>query len=593
MIKYFLHCIFVVLVFNQTIAQTTYTLQPDGTTGIDAWVVSEYTPNNDTSNNYGTDARLDAWRWTNTGVPYSTRAYLKFDVSSLPTTAVVCSAILTVHTDANNEMSGFNQPNAFYLKRATSSWTQSGITWHNQPTLSTTNIISVGSYTSTTAGTSYTIDVSSHIQDMINNPSTNYGWAIMLQNESNTYAALGLASSNHATSAYRPMLTVVYVSSLTVTPTSTTLCAGGSSTLTVSGASTYSWTPSSGLSASTGTNVVATPTASITYTVTGTTGSCSTSKATVAITVNPLPTLSVSPSSPSICYGSSTTFTASGASTYTWTPNTSLTCSVCASPVANPTATTNYTITGTNTNGCINTKAVTLTVNPLPTLSVSPSSPSICYGSSTTFTASGASTYTWTPYTSLTCSVCPSPVANPTATTNYTVTGTNTNGCINTKAVTLTVSPSVVVNSADTIYGSLTATLTASGATTYSWTPSTGLSVTTGSTVIASPTVTTTYTVTGTLGTCTTTAIATVTNLNIYFRSTQTGNWNQTSTWQSSTNNSTWVSATATPNYKSLTTTVQSSHTVTITASVKIDETVVNGTLVYGNNTGSTITINN
>src|ERR1035437_8672214 len=516
MIKYFLHCIFVVLVFNQTIAQTTYTLQPDGTTGIDAWVVSEYTPNNDTSNNYGTDARLDAWRWTNTGVPYSTRAYLKFDVSSLPTTAVVCSAILTVHTDANNEMSGFNQPNAFYLKRATSSWTQSGVTWHNQPTLSTTNIISVGSYTSTTAGTSYTIDVSSHIQDMINNPSTNYGWAIMLQNESNTYAALGLASSNHATSAYRPMLTVVYVSSLTVTPTSTTLCAGGSSTLTVSGASTYSWTPSSGLSASTGTNVVATPTASITYTVTGTTGSCSTSKATVAITVNPL-----------------------------------------------------------------------------PTLSVSPSSPSICYGSSTTFTASGASTYTWTPYTSLTCSVCPSPVANPTATTNYTITGTNTNGCINTKAVTLTVSPSVVVNSADTIYGSLTATLTASGATTYSWTPSTGLSATTGSTVIASPTVTTTYTVTGTLGTCTTTAIATVTNLNIYFRSTQTGNWNQTSTWQSSTNNSTWVYATATPNYKSLTTTVQSSHTVTITASVKIDETVVNGTLVYGNNTGSTITINN
>src|ERR1035437_8955870 len=501
MIKYFLHCIFVVLVFNQTIAQTTYTLQPDGTTGIDAWVVSEYTPNNDTSNNYGTDARLDAWRWTNTGVPYSTRAYLKFDVSSLPTTAVVCSAILTVHTDANNEMSGFNQPNAFYLKRATSSWTQSGVTWHNQPTLSTTNIISVGSYTSTTAGTSYTIDVSSHIQDMINNPSTNYGWAIMLQNESNTYAALGLASSNHATSAYRPMLTVVYVSSLTVTPTSTTLCAGGSSTLTVSGASTYSWTPSSGLSASTGTNVVATPTASITYTVTGTTGSCSTSKATVAITVNPLPTLSVSPSSPSICYGSSTTFTASGASTYTWTPYTSLTCSVCASPVANPTATTNYTVTGTNTNGCINTKAVTLTVNPLPTLSVSPSSPSICYGSSTTFTASGASTYTWTPYTSLTCSVCPSPVANPTATTNYTVTGTNTNGCINTKAVTLTVNPlptlSVSPSSPSICYGSST-TFTASGASTYTWTPYTSLSCSVCASPVANPTATTNYTITGT-----------------------------------------------------------------------------------------------
>jgi hypothetical protein len=670
MIKYLLQCLFVVFLITNTTAQTTYTVQPDGTTGIDAWVLSEYTPNNDTNTNYGTDARLDAWRWTNTGVPYSTRAYLKFDVSSLPTTAVVCSAILTVHTDGNNEMSGSNQPNAFYLKRATSSWTQSGIKWDNQPTLSTTNIISVGSYTSTTTGTSYTIDVSSHIQDMITNPSTNYGWAIMLQNESNTYAALGLASSNHATAAYRPMLTVVYVPSLTVTATSTTLCAGGSSTLTVSGASTYSWTPpSSGLSASTGTSVVATPTASTTYTVTGTTGSCSTSKATVAITVNPLPTLTVSPSSPSICIGSNITFTASGASTYSWTPPTTLSCSVCASPtanptvttnytvtgtnsngcintkavtltvnplptltvspsspsicigsnitftasgastyswtppttlscsvcaspVANPTATTNYTVTGTNSNGCVNTKAITLTVNPLPTLTVSPSSPSICYGTSQTFTASGASTYSWTPNTSLTCSVCASPTANPTATTNYTVTGTNSNGCVNTKAVTLTVSPLPTVNSPDTIYGSLTATLTASGATTYSWTPSSGLSATTGSTVIASPTVTTIYTVIGTLGTCTASATSTVVDLNLYFRSTQTGNWSSNSTWQSSPDNTTWSAATSTPNYKSLNITVQTGHKVTIASSVTIDQTVVNGSLIYGNNTGNNLTIN-
>ena len=597
MIKYLLQCLFVVFLITKTTAQTTYTVQPDATTGIDAWVLSEYTPNNDTSTNYGTDARLDAWRWTNTGVPYSARAYLKFDVSSLPTTAVVCSAILTVHTDANNEMSGSNQPNAFYLKRATSSWTQSGITWHNQPTLSTTNVISVGSYTSTTAGTSYTIDVSSHIQDMINNPSTNYGWGIMLQNETNTYAALGLASSNHATAAYRPMLTVVYVPSLTVTPTSATLCAGGSTTLTVSGASTYSWTPpSSGLSASTGTSVVATPTANITYTVTGTTGSCATAVKTIAVTVNPLPTLSVAPSAtPSICNGSSVTFTASGASTYTWTPNTSLTCSVCASPVANPTANTNYTVTGTNSNGCVNTKAVTLTVNPLPTLTVSPSSPTICKGSSITFTASGASTYTWTPNTSLTCSVCPSPAANPTATTNYTVTGTNSNGCVNTKAVTLTVNPvpSVTVNSPDTIYGSQTATLTATGATTYSWTPATGLSATTGSTVIASPTVTTIYTVTGTgANTCTASATANVVNLNVYFRSTQTGNWSSNSTWQSSLDNSMWTSATSTPTYKSRAVTIQTGHKVTIASSVTIDETTVNGALIYGNNVGNNLTIN-
>ncbi|HSK11996.1 MAG TPA: PKD domain-containing protein, partial [Phnomibacter sp.] len=47
------------------------------------------------------------------------------------------------------------------------------------------------------------------------------------------------------------------------------------------------------------------------------------------------------------------------------------------------------------------------------------------------------------------------------------------------------------------------ATLTASGATSYSWSPATGLNTTTGATVIATPVSNTTYTVTGTLGNCT------------------------------------------------------------------------------------------
>lgn len=45
-------------------------------------------------------------------------------------------------------------------------------------------------------------------------------------------------------------------------------------------------------------------------------------------------------------------------------------------------------------------------------------------------------------------------------------------------------------------------TITASGATTYTWAPATGLNVTTGAVVSASPTVTTTYTVTGDGGDC-------------------------------------------------------------------------------------------
>src|SRR6185295_10239224 len=47
--------------------------------------------------------------------------------------------------------------------------------------------------------------------------------------------------------------------------------------------------------------------------------------------------------------------------------------------------------------------------------------------------------------------------------------------------------------------------LTASGATTYTWSPATGLNTTTGAVVVAKPTATTTYTVSGDGGACTAT----------------------------------------------------------------------------------------
>jgi hypothetical protein len=61
-----------------------------------------------------------------------------------------------------------------------------------------------------------------------------------------------------------------------------------------------------------------------------------------------------------------------------------------------------------------------------------------------------------------------------------------------------------------TITSGSSTTLTASGGTSYSWTPSTGLSATSGSSVVANPTVTTAYTVTGTTGSCSGTKTFTV-----------------------------------------------------------------------------------
>lgn len=78
-----------------------------------------------------------------------------------------------------------------------------------------------------------------------------------------------------------------------------------------------------------------------------------------------------------------------------------------------------------------------------------------------------------------------------------------------------------------------------------------------------------------------------------YFRSKQTGNWNSTSSWEMSTDNSTWANATFTPNYKCKTITVQTGHQITLTASDTVDQLVVNGILTYGDYSGSVLTIHN
>ncbi len=300
---------------------------------------------------------------------------------------------------------------------------------------------------------------------------------------------------------------------ITLTPPSLTLCSGDSATITASGATTYTWAPAAGLSNTTGLIVTAFPSATTTYTVTGTLGTC-TSTQTITVTVNPTPTVTVSPSAPApFCSGGSVLLTASGATTYAWSPATGLSSTSGAAVTASPTVTTSYTVTGTK-GTCSNIATVVVTVNPTPTVNVTPGSATICNGGSgTSITASGATSYNWAPAAGLSATTGANVTANPTVTTTYTVTGT-TGTCSAMQTVTITVDSAPVVSvipAAPVICSGSNTTLTASGATTYTWSPATGLSATTGSVVTASPTVTTSYTVTGSNGGCTGTAIVVVT----------------------------------------------------------------------------------
>jgi hypothetical protein len=273
--------------------------------------------------------------------------------------------------------------------------------------------------------------------------------------------------------------------------TPTAICAGSSSTLTASGATTYTWS-----TGPTGASLVVTPTVTTNYTVTGASGAC-TGSTTINILVNTNPTIVATSSSPSICAGNSATMSASGAVSYTWNPGNFIGASYSVSPAA----TTIYTVTGTNASGCVNTKTASVFVSALPVVNATANPTSICTGGSSTLTATGATTYSWSAG-----GTGAIKTVTPASTSVYTVTGT-TGLCSasNTVGVVVNPTPTVSVNNA-TICPAGTATLTASGANTYLWSTSATTSV-----ITVTPPVNTTYTVTGTSLGCTNTKTVSVT----------------------------------------------------------------------------------
>jgi len=312
-----------------------------------------------------------------------------------------------------------------------------------------------------------------------------------------TYTVTG-TDANGCSNTASVTVTVNAIPSVSATALPDTICSGESSMLTGSGASTYSWSTGQNTS-----SISVTPASTTTYTVTGTaTNGCS-NTASVTVTVNATPTVSATALPATICAGDSSTLTATGASTYSWSTghNTS-------SLSVTPTSTTTYTVTGTATNGCSNTVEVTVTVHPLPMVVASATPNPVCEGGQTTVSASGASSYVWDQGLGggQTHDVSPS------STTTYVVTGTDVNGCTNTATVTVTVQPAIEASIAgDTVlcYGEST-TLIASGGTSYEWSGA-GISNPTSSQQVISPTASGVYTVTVVSGACSDVALVNVT----------------------------------------------------------------------------------
>jgi len=298
----------------------------------------------------------------------------------------------------------------------------------------------------------------------------------------------------------------------TITPVSNSICAGFSGSLSVSGANTYSWSPATALSSTNSAIVIANPSVTTVYNIVGNIAGCNSATQSSTMTVVPNPTVSIAPGTPSICIGTNIGLTASGATNYTWSPNSAISSTTGIAVTVDPTVTTTYFLTGEQA-ACTGTTAITVTVVPLPVVSIALSSPTLCMDNfnnslnTVTITASGATTYNWTGFTGLAANNNSGATVVGTsilqsAIGSGTVIGTSAT-CTNMATFTVGAIPNPVISvTSPTMCFGTNATLTANGATNYFWSPPANLSATTGSAVVANPNQTTVYSVFGSSATC-------------------------------------------------------------------------------------------
>ncbi len=417
------------------------------------------------------------------------------------------------------------------------SWSGSGITGSN--TVQTVTVSAAGTYSVTLkniSDTSCHFSISTNVQAIsiqptasftngtacvgatnfinlsTNNPQNSLwkfgdGTFSTFQNPTHIYTAAGnytvtlVAINSCGKDSIKRVITVNPSPSLTVSPTSYTVCSGSSVALTAAGASTYSWGPAQGLSSTNAPTVAASPAVATVYTVMGTSSvGCSAIKTVTLSVSQPTITAAFTPTNP-LCYGSCngviTTSVTSGIGSYTYFWNTSATTSSLTNLCAG-----NYTVT------IKNTTCGTQLIKTLSITTPAPVAENITHSNATCIPANGAISITasggTSPYTYAintgTYSASNSFTALSAGT--YTVFTKDSHSCLAYSLVTISQSainnPTITVTSnPDTICSGDSIKLSAQGATTYTWIPSTYLTNSGSASVVAYPPTSITYTVVG------------------------------------------------------------------------------------------------
>src|SRR5665647_275988 len=264
----------------------------------------------------------------------------------------------------------------------------------------------------------------------------------------------------------------VTISNINITKSpDTSLCGSSSVNIFASGGSIYSWSPITGLDNPNISNPVATPVASTKYYVTvKNTDGCSKMDS-VKITVNNLHAITKT-NDTTVCINTPVPLSVSGGSSYTWTPTSTLNNSSISNPIASPVSNTTYVVKVTNSLGCSKTDSIKVNIKPVPFITQS-NDTTICNKASVKIFVAGGSSYLWSPASTLDNPSSSTPVASPLSTTIYHVLITDIQSCVYNDSVKISVRDAAIfsVSPDSSVCTNTSRQLTASGGSSYTWSP--------------------------------------------------------------------------------------------------------------------------
>ena len=216
-------------------------------------------------------------------------------------------------------------------------------------------------------------------------------------------------------------------------------------------------------------------------------------------TTNPF--ISTNPLTYEVCDGNDITLIASGLVSYTWSPNLWLNSTIGSTVVSSPISPgITYTCTGTDINGCEIDTFININVVSSINISSNNPNPQVCYGENVSITLNGATNYTWFPPSYLNTTTGSSVIITPLDTITYTITAENSSGCTDEIDFFVDVlpAPNILVNATSlSVCEGNSVPIIASGANSFTWSPSSDLNTNIGNVVNATPLQSTQYKVVG------------------------------------------------------------------------------------------------